>query len=103
MARTFQNLRIFVNMSVLENVLVGCHRHEHSGILVRRPRLPRRSGGRRSARASGPWMPSRLVGLEEIAHRPAASLPYGPAALVEIARASRPSPGCSCSTSRRPA
>ena len=31
MARTFQNLRIFVNMSVLENVLVGCHRHEKSG------------------------------------------------------------------------
>ena len=31
LARTFQNLRIFVNMSVLENVLVGCHRHERSG------------------------------------------------------------------------
>jgi len=31
MARTFQNLRIFANTSVLENVLVGCHRHERSG------------------------------------------------------------------------
>ena len=32
MARTFQNLRIYVNMTVLENVLVGCHRHERSGL-----------------------------------------------------------------------
>ena len=31
MARTFQNLRIFENMDVLENVLVGCHRHEKAG------------------------------------------------------------------------
>ena len=49
MARTFQNLRIFANMSVLENVLVGCHRHEHSGMLSDGLGFP---GQRREERAS---------------------------------------------------
>src|SRR5262245_62085529 len=34
LSRTFQNLQIFYRMSVLENVMVGRHRHERTGILA---------------------------------------------------------------------
>lgn len=86
MARTFQNLRIYVNMTVLENVLVGCHRHERSGIWAAGLGLPHQ---RREERASRDRAMRALaaVGLENSAHLPAASLPYGLQRLVEIARA----------------
>ncbi len=50
MARTFQDLRIFVNMSVLENVLVGCHRHERSGFWSCCLGLPRQRAEERRSR-----------------------------------------------------
>ncbi len=86
MARTFQNLRIFVNMSVLENVLVGCHRHEKSGFWSGGLGLPsqRREEKRSRQRALDAL---ELVGLKEQAMLPASSLPYGQQRLVEIARA----------------
>jgi ABC-type branched-subunit amino acid transport system ATPase component/ABC-type branched-subunit amino acid transport system permease subunit len=86
MARTFQNLRIFVNMSVLDNVLVGCHRHEKSGFFAGGLGFPsqKREEKRSRARAIDALA---LVGLEHRADLPAASLPYGQQRLVEIARA----------------
>ncbi len=86
MARTFQNLRIYVNMSVLENVLVGCHRHERSGFWagglgLARQRREEKASIERAMRALG------AVGLADKAWLPAASLPYGSQRLVEIARA----------------
>jgi branched-chain amino acid transport system ATP-binding protein/branched-chain amino acid transport system permease protein len=86
MARTFQNLRIFVNMSVLENVLVGCHRHEKSGFWSGGLGFPsqRREEKRSRQRAMDAL---ELVGLKEQAMLPASSLPYGQQRLVEIARA----------------
>jgi ABC-type branched-subunit amino acid transport system ATPase component/ABC-type branched-subunit amino acid transport system permease subunit len=86
MARTFQNLRIFVNMSVLENVLVGCHRHERSGFWAGGLGMPwqRKEEMRSRERALDAL---DLVGLKEKAMLPAASLPYGQQRLVEIARA----------------
>ncbi len=85
-ARTFQNLRIFVNMSALENVLVGCHRHEKSGFWSGGFGFPsqRREEARSRQRALDALA---LVGLAEQADLPAASLPYGQQRLVEIARA----------------
>jgi ABC-type branched-subunit amino acid transport system ATPase component/ABC-type branched-subunit amino acid transport system permease subunit len=85
-ARTFQNLRIFVNMSALENVLVGCHRHEKSGFWSGGFGFPsqRREEVRSRQRALDALA---LVGLADKAHLPAASLPYGQQRLVEIARA----------------
>jgi ABC-type branched-subunit amino acid transport system ATPase component/ABC-type branched-subunit amino acid transport system permease subunit len=86
MARTFQNLRIYPNMSVLENVLVGCHRHEKTGLWAGGLGLPHQ---RREERASRERALQALakVGLEAAAPLPAASLPYGSQRLVEIARA----------------
>jgi ABC-type branched-subunit amino acid transport system ATPase component/ABC-type branched-subunit amino acid transport system permease subunit len=86
MARTFQNLRIYPNMSVLENVLVGCHRHEKSGLWAGMLGLPHQ---RREERASRERAMSALaaVGLEGSSYLPAAGLPYGSQRLVEIARA----------------
>ncbi len=86
LARTFQNLRIFVNMSVLENVLVGCHRHERSGFWSGGFGLPsqRKEERRSQARAMDALA---LVGLAEEGDKHAASLPYGQQRLVEIARA----------------
>jgi ABC-type branched-subunit amino acid transport system ATPase component/ABC-type branched-subunit amino acid transport system permease subunit len=86
MARTFQNLRIYVNMTVLENVLVGCHRHERSGLWAAGFGLPHQ---RREEKASRERAMRALaaVGLENSAYLPAASLPYGSQRLVEIARA----------------
>jgi ABC-type branched-subunit amino acid transport system ATPase component/ABC-type branched-subunit amino acid transport system permease subunit len=86
MARTFQNLRIYPNMTVIENVLVGCHRHERSGLWAGGLGLPhqRREEERSRERAVRALS---VVGLEAAAHLPAASLPYGSQRLVEIARA----------------
>ena len=86
MARTFQNLRIYVNMTVLENVLVGCHQHERSGLWAGGLGLPHQ---RREEKASRERALRALaaVGLEDKAYLPAASLPYGSQRLVEIARA----------------
>lgn len=86
LARTFQNLRIFFNMTVLENVLVGGHRHERSGLWSSALGWPsqRAEEHRSLARAMDALA---LVGLEEHASAPATSLPYGQQRLVEIARA----------------
>jgi len=85
-ARTFQNLRLFVNMSVLDNVLVGCHRHERSGFWsccfgFRSQRAEERRSRTQAMDALA------LLGLVELADRPVSSLPYGRQRLVEIARA----------------
>lgn len=86
MARTFQNLRIYPNMTVLENVLVGCHRHERSGLWAGGLGLPhQKKEEQRSRDRAAQALAS--VGLEAAAHLPAASLPYGSQRLVEIARA----------------
>jgi branched-chain amino acid transport system ATP-binding protein/branched-chain amino acid transport system permease protein len=86
MARTFQNLRIYGNMTVLENVLVGCHQHERSGLWAAGLGLPHQ---RREERASRERAMQALaaVGLTDMAQLPAAGLPYGSQRLVEIARA----------------
>jgi len=86
MARTFQNLRIFENMDVLENVLVGCHRHEKAGFISGGFGLPKQRREEKASRARA-LDALRLVGLDTAVHQPAASLPYGQQRLVEIARA----------------
>jgi branched-chain amino acid transport system ATP-binding protein len=85
-ARTFQNLRIFGNMSVIDNVLAGRHRHETSKFLAAGFRLPSQ---RREEIKSREFCLRvlGLLGLTDHAEEMAASLSYGKQRLVEIARA----------------
>ncbi len=84
--RTFQNLRLFAHMSVLENVLVGLHPHLEAGISAS---MLSTSGSREEEAAARSEAMSllRFVGLHERAHVPAGSLPYGLQRRLEIARA----------------
>jgi branched-chain amino acid transport system ATP-binding protein len=71
-ARTFQNVELFRSMSVLENVLVGGH--SRGWIAGRQTRA-------RALEVIG------YVGLEDVAYRPIAGLPFGTLKRVETARA----------------
>jgi len=72
-ARTFQNVELFPTMTVLENVLVGAHTVS---------RFERERRVRARARET-----LEYVGIEEVARRPAAGLPFGTLKRVELARA----------------
>jgi len=91
-ARTFQNIRLFKELSVLDNVLVGCHLMMRSGILEATFHLPGYRRRDREARAFALDL-LRQVGLEAQADEPAVSLPYGKQRRLEIVRAlaTRPS------------
>jgi branched-chain amino acid transport system ATP-binding protein len=85
-ARTFQNLRLFPNMNVLENVMAGRHRHERAGFVSSGLGLPsQRREERRSRERSLEVL--ALVGLADYVEWLAVALPYGRQRLVEIARA----------------
>jgi branched-chain amino acid transport system ATP-binding protein len=72
-SRTFQNVVLFPNLSVLDNVLVGAHpRHTYF----------HERASRRDAHAA-----LEYVGIEQLAERPAAGLPYGTLKRIELARA----------------
>jgi len=85
-ARTFQNVQLFGNMSVLENVMVGRHPKTRVEILGAALRLPK-ARQEEKAILEDARERLRLVGLEKRAHEPAANLPFGQQRLLEIARA----------------
>ena len=86
LSRTFQNLQIFFRMTALENVMVGRHRHEATGILSELLHLPLVDRQNRRTREAARAALAR-VGLETEADRPASALPYGALKRLEIARA----------------
>jgi len=86
LARTFQNLQIFDNMSVIENVMVGCHLRGKAGFLRVALRLPGVAAEEARIREQAMEYLER-VGLPNRPNDPAASLPFGQQRLVEIARA----------------
>jgi branched-chain amino acid transport system permease protein len=84
--RTFQNLRLFAGLSVLENVLLGQHCRMKNGFWASLLALP--SSGREEAAAHRRALAILgVVGLTELAQAPAGSLPYGLQRRVELARA----------------
>jgi branched-chain amino acid transport system ATP-binding protein len=85
-ARTFQNLQIFFNMSALENVMAGGWLHEACGLAAALLRLPRLARAERRARAEAEELLT-FVGLERWAQAPSDGLPYGALKRLEIARA----------------
>ena len=85
-ARTFQNLRLFANMTARENVLVGRHCRTREGVLssiLRGPRFRREE--RESFERAAELL--ELVGLDGKADELARNLPYGDMRRLEIARA----------------
>ena len=85
-ARTFQNIRLFQELSVLDNVLVGFHCRGRATWGEAVLRLPRYRGEEKERRAQALEL-LREVGLEETATQPAGKLPYGHQRHLEIARA----------------
>ncbi len=84
--RTFQNIKLFANMSVLENVLVGQHSRTRTGFLAAalRTRHARQEEREAVARAMDLL---ELVGLADQADQGATQLPFGLQRKLEIARA----------------
>ncbi|MFD7682448.1 ABC transporter ATP-binding protein [Streptomyces sp. NPDC060187] len=91
-ARTFQNIRLFANMTVLENVLVGRHTRTKEGLWSALLRGP----GFRKAEAASRERAMELlefIGLEHKADHLSRNLPYGEQRKLEIARAMASEPG----------
>ncbi len=85
-ARTFQNVQLFGEMTALQNVLVGLHHTFHSNLVdvsLHTPRYTRERDGS-AARAHALLT---FVGLSDLAGEEARNLPYGKQRLLEIARA----------------
>ncbi|GJH05747.1 ABC transporter permease subunit [Paraburkholderia terrae] len=85
-ARTFQNVQLFGEMTALENVLVGLHHTFRSnfadiGLMTSRYRQEERTARERA------FGMLRFVGLDNVAAEEARNLPYGKQRLLEIARA----------------
>ncbi|MGF6981871.1 ABC-type branched-subunit amino acid transport system ATPase component/ABC-type branched-subunit amino acid transport system permease subunit [Paraburkholderia atlantica] len=85
-ARTFQNVQLFGEMTALENVLVGLHHTFRAHIADVGLMSPRYRREERAARERALGM-LRFVGLEHAAGEEARNLPYGKQRLLEIARA----------------
>jgi branched-chain amino acid transport system ATP-binding protein len=84
--RTFQNIRLFKNMTAVENVLIGMHSQLHASLIdgffsSRRARREEDAADRRAQELLA------LVGLRGIGNELAKNLPYGDQRRLEIARA----------------
>lgn len=85
-ARTFQNLSIATNLSVLENVMVGLGRFWQVGLISSMLRLPHALRQERNIRNVA-MRSLAFVGLDGSATRTAGDLPYGDRRRLEVARA----------------
>jgi branched-chain amino acid transport system ATP-binding protein len=86
LARTFQNLQVFFNMSIGENVMLGRHRHLERGFWRCLAHSPRIARSERACRERALAILER-VGLQGDPDAPADRLPYGALRRLEIARA----------------
>ena len=85
-ARTFQNVQLFDEMTAIENVLVGLHhtyKHSLLDVVFHTPRCRKEKYAARIRAASL----LKFVGLSDLANEEARNLPYGKQRLLEIARA----------------
>ncbi|MDJ0384303.1 ABC transporter ATP-binding protein [Streptomyces sp. G-G2] len=91
-ARTFQNIRLFNNMTVLENVLVGRHTRTKQGLWSSLLRLPAFHREEAASREKSLEL-LEFIGLAHKAEHLARNLPYGEQRKLEIARALASDPG----------
>lgn len=85
-ARTFQNIRLFTGMTVLENILVGVHDRMKSGLLASIIHTASQQKEEKEAREEAMKLLA-FVGLDKDADRLATELPYGKQRKLEITRA----------------
>jgi len=86
MVRTFQNIELFGQMTVVENVMVGLHTKSRSGIFSCAFKLPGHLREERIIRERAMhWLD--FAGISELGPTEASSLPFGKGRLLEIARA----------------
>ncbi len=85
-ARTFQNIRLFSSMSVLDNVLIGFDFQARYGFMESILRFPRFIGEEKRIKARSMEILD-YFGMSEFAHEKAVDLSYGQQRKVEIARA----------------
>ena len=85
MIRTFQHVRLFKEMTVIENLLVAQHQHHKSGLLAGLLTLPSFRRDQREAMENAiVWLDR--TGLTSVANRQAGNLAYGQQRRLEIAR-----------------
>ena len=96
-ARTFQNIRLFNNMTVIRNVMVGLHNQPEfkCGVLSSIFRLPRHFKVEKAMRARAKEI-LEMVGLLEERNNLSCNLPYGKQRKLEIARALATNPKLLC-------
>ena len=85
-SRTFQNIRLFPSMSVLENVMTACHRHAKQNIVDAILRTPRFERDERAHREFAMEL-LEIFDLAKVCDEGGTSLPYGSQRRLEIVRA----------------
>lgn len=91
MARTFQNIRLFGSMSVLDNVRVGGHVRDGVGLFSALLRTPKHTRAEKTSREHAMRLLA-MFGLEKRANDRAGDLAYGEQRRLEIARAAATAP-----------
>jgi branched-chain amino acid transport system ATP-binding protein len=94
-ARTFQNIRLFPEMTALENVMVGADAHHHTSVLGALLRLPRHWREERQGREKAMEL-LRFVGIDRRYGDVSRNLAYGEQRRLEIARALATNPTLLC-------
>jgi branched-chain amino acid transport system ATP-binding protein len=94
-ARTFQNIRLFPEMTALENVMVGVDAHHRTSVLGALLRMPRHVREEQGGRDRGMEL-LRFVGIDRRAGEVSRSLAYGEQRRLEIARALATNPTLLC-------
>jgi len=86
LVRTFQNIELFGNMTVLENVMLGLHTGSSCGLLSCMFKMPWHLREEQQIRAAAlEWLD--YCGISDLADQKASNLPFGKGRLLEIARA----------------
>jgi branched-chain amino acid transport system ATP-binding protein len=85
-SRTFQTVELFGNMTVLENIMVGCHCRFSSGLMASGLRLPFMQKQERQIRENSLKLLA-MAGLTDKADWPSTSLPLGEQKTLEVLRA----------------